>query len=217
MFKLLEDGSNWPIYERRALAQLRALGLSRHLRGSIPKPVEIVYHERTGEWYLPTDTSFRSPLSPEEINAYEDKLREYLMKEEKGTIVLADSLPQLVYSRIMRLPTLKEKWNTLCGMFTIDKYRSSVRVRTQLESAKYQGDPILLHLWMMEELRDQFADFGRKMSNVDFVTLLARSLDIDPIMQRGVSDMVIDEDRGKCPLDMDRVRYYMANRPRHGA
>ncbi|PPR07604.1 hypothetical protein CVT24_006974 [Panaeolus cyanescens] len=213
MFKLQEDGSNWPIYEKRVLAQLQSMGLSRHVRGSILPPVQIVCHG--GEWYLPNDTKFKSPLSPEEVNVYEDKLREFLTKEEKGTLILADSLPPLIFSRIMRLPTLYEKWNRLCVMFTatITKHDVSIQIKAKMKATVHESGPVHLHLWRMEELRDQLADCGPtwKLEDADFVTLLAQSLPKKPKMQRHLLQLVFEEESGKRPLSMEHVSRYVVN------
>ena len=99
--KLASDGKNWVIYKDRLMLSVQARGLGGHLDGTTTKPTQPAVTQ------APADRKFTKE-EKEEINMYEDNMKEWFQKEAIVSQQVASTIPDSLYLKIRGKPTVKE-------------------------------------------------------------------------------------------------------------
>ena len=164
--KLASDGKNWVVYKDRLTLSVQARGLGGHLDGTTTKPKQPAVTQAPAGREL-------TEKENEEINMYEDDLKEWLQKEAIVSQQVASTIPDSLYLKIRRKPTVKEAWDLLKSDFEKRSQMFMVDLRRRLQDERCDDNGnIHTHFDTMHTMRKDLTALGDDLNDEDFSTML---------------------------------------------
>jgi hypothetical protein len=172
--KLKDDGSNWITYKERVLNTLTHKGLRRHVNGSVRKPDDLQWRNKTATvaegFYKPDGTK---PLSEDEIEEHEKKIDEYEQKQASVREVIYETISRSIFLRIKNEKTAAEVWKALSKINEDKGSLIQVDTLTKLQNLVCSDDgDIHKHISSMIELKEKLAGMGHDIDDNTFSAMI---------------------------------------------
>ncbi|KZV98066.1 hypothetical protein EXIGLDRAFT_607369, partial [Exidia glandulosa HHB12029] len=175
--RLQPGGANWVVYKDRMLQYLLSQpGYRKHLTGRVKSPVAPVAPAAD----LEDDEKPAAQAKYEtELDAYEDKLDEYLLKQAAISSVVISSIPEDVHHRFLNILPVSELWSKLCSEFEDKSVLSQADLLIELTDIRCSedgdDDPLKVIQQLIEK-RNEYYSAGGVLEDSYYTAILIKAM-----------------------------------------